>query len=224
MPKHLIALVGLIISVGVVALGVLLVGLPIYLQSVAVDAQTASVAGTNAAYQAQVERLREEQERQAEIDAAVAELRAQIPEAPRLDDAFEVIARSAETTGVTIESITAGTAVDYVERTDPGEGDTGAAPAVEQATTEDLEAGDAGTDAGDGTGTPVVPEESSGSQQQIDFTITVVAADITQVTAFLDAMRAGPRLVTPLTVAVTETEPGKFVLNVGSLTFVDLEA
>ena len=57
MSKTLITALGLIVSLGVIALGVFLVALPIYVQSVGVDAQTATVANTNAIYQAQVDSL-----------------------------------------------------------------------------------------------------------------------------------------------------------------------
>ena len=57
MPKHLVTAIGLIVSLGVIALGVFLVALPLYFQAVGVDAQTATVANTNTIYQAQVELL-----------------------------------------------------------------------------------------------------------------------------------------------------------------------
>ena len=57
MPKQLVTVIGLIVSLGVIALGVFLVAMPLYFQVVDVDAQTATVASTNALYQAQVDSL-----------------------------------------------------------------------------------------------------------------------------------------------------------------------
>ena len=91
MPKQLITVIGLAVSLGVVAVAVALVALPMWVQALGVDAQTATVAQTNALYQTQVDTLLVEQERQDEIDASVAALRAEIPATNQLDDVFEVI-------------------------------------------------------------------------------------------------------------------------------------
>ena len=96
MPKQLISVIGLIVTLGVVALAILLVAVPMWVQSLAVDTQTDGVANTNAIYQAQVDALEAEKERQDEIDASVAQLRTQIPGVNQLDDVFEVIGRAAE--------------------------------------------------------------------------------------------------------------------------------
>ena len=117
MPKQLITVIGLAVSLGVVAVAVALVALPMWVQALGVDAQTATVAQTNALYQTQVDTLLVEQERQDEIDASVAALRAEIPATNQLDDVFEVIGRAAAQSGVTISSATAGETVAFTERT-----------------------------------------------------------------------------------------------------------
>jgi len=225
MPKQLITVIGLVISLGIIALGVFLVALPLYLQSVSVAAQTATVAQTNAIYQTQVDLLRQEETRQAEIEASVGALRSQIPAVPQLDDAFEVIAGAAQTTGVAIEAVTAGEITDFVERTGPVEAGvdaTGPAATTEGgAATEGESDGDGATPPPDGTAAE--EQSTTASRQQVPFEIRVVGADMGQVTAFLDALRAGPRLLGNITSAVTQTEPGKLVLSVSALTYIDTE-
>jgi hypothetical protein len=64
MPKQLITVIGLVVSLGIIALGVVLVAVPMLLSSFAVDSQTASVAASNDVYQAQVDGLEEQEARQ----------------------------------------------------------------------------------------------------------------------------------------------------------------
>lgn len=229
MPKQLITVIGLIVSLGVIAVGVALVALPMWVQSLAVDTQTATVANTNALYEAQVQGLEAEQARQDEIDASVAALRTQIPGSNQLDDVFEVIGRAAATAGVTIMSATAGEPAAFVERT------TATAPGAELvpvATPEPEATGEAAADGTDGTtdaaatdpnAAPAAPVDSPlTGRQQVDFTIQVTANDMAQATRFLDALRDGPRLVDSITATTTLT--GTAVeIEVSALTFVDSE-
>lgn len=222
MPKQLITVIGLVISVGIVALGVVVVAVPMLLQSFAIDGQTASVAATNDLYQTQVNALKEAETRQAEIDASVATLRAQIPVAGQLDDVFEVVGNAAATSGVTITSVTAGETAVFVTRTSATDGTEEPDPAVTPtpdpttdpaATTNgtDGAAGEAGADA-----------ETLSGRQQVDFTIQVKASDMNQVTAFLDALRAGPRLFSSIT-ALSATSGDGIEVAVGGLTYLDSE-
>lgn len=216
MPKQLISILGLVITLGVVALAVTLVALPTWVQSVGVDAQTVSVANTNALYQAQVDGLKEEQERQGEIDASVAQLRTQIPSTNQFDDVFEVIGRAAESAGVSISSATAEAAVPFVERTTAvAPGDEPEAPAADGA-----DGSGADTDSSDQPGgeTSVTTE----GRQQIDFAIIVIANDMNQATAFLDDLRAGPRLLSSITASTAQAAAGVEV-RVSALAFVDTE-
>ncbi len=219
MPKQLISIIGLIAALGVIALGVLLVALPMWVQSVAIDTQTASVSNANALYQTQVDALEAAQERQDETDAAVSALRTQIPASNQLDDVFEVIGRAAETAGVLITSATAGEPVAFVERTaatEPGAEPAAPAPAAPAE-------GESAAD--DGSAEPVAPVDPNApvtGRQQIDFTILVTANDMAQATAFLDALRDGPRLLSSITAATTVTGTAVEV-QVNALTFVDSE-
>ena len=221
MPKHIVTAIGLIVSLGVIALGVFLVAMPLYFQAVSVDGQTATVASTNALYQAQVDELTEQQENLGEIEANVAGLRAQIPATGQLDDVFEVVARAAEASGVQITSVTAGEQVAYATRTGATEGDPAAVPAPAPEATE------AATDATTGTPTDAAapaPDAAAGAgRQQVDFAISATATDMEQATAFLDALRAGPRLLNSVTATMTQSGEGTVDIQVSALTFVDAE-
>lgn len=222
MPKHVVTALGLIVSLGVIALGVFLVALPLYFQAVGTDAQTATVANTNALYQAQVDSLTAEQENLDAINANVAELRSQIPATGQLDDVFEVVARGAEASGVEITAITAGDKVAYVERTVAAEGDVAAAAAPEPTP----EATDAATDITGGTTTDVAAVPDAGAaagRQQVDFVISATATDMEQATAFLDALRAGPRLLNNISAAMTHSGEGAVDVQISALTYVDTE-
>ncbi|MDR7113315.1 hypothetical protein J2X03_003212 [Microbacterium trichothecenolyticum] len=221
MPKHIVTAIGLIVSLGVIALGVFLVAMPLYFQAVSVDGQTATVASTNALYQAQVDELTAQQENLGEIEANVAGLRAQIPATGQLDDVFEVVARAAEASGVQITSVTAGEQVVYATRTGATEGDAAAVPAPAPEATEGA------TDATTGTPTDAAapaPDAAAGAgRQQVDFVISATAGDMEQATAFLDALRAGPRLLNSVSATMTQSGEGTVDIQVSALTFVDAE-
>jgi hypothetical protein len=229
MPKQLITVIGLAVSLGVVAVAVALVALPMWVQALGVDAQTATVAQTNALYQTQVDTLLVEQERQDEIDASVAALRAEIPATNQLDDVFEVIGRAAAQSGVTISSATAGETVAFTERTaatavgETTAAEPAAADPAEGSATDAVEAAEGA--AGDGTtadAAAVDPDAVLSGRQQVDFTILVTADDMAQATAFLDALRNGPRLLSSITATTTQTGTAVDV-QVSALTFVDSE-
>lgn len=219
MSKGLITLIGLVVSLGVIALGIFVVALPIYLQSVAVSAQTATTAGTNALYQTQLDNLRAEQENLEEVTESVAALRAQIPATAQLDDVFEVIGRAAGTAGVAIVSITAGERVPYETRSAE---DLGQPVGLDVSGTPG-EPDPAATDGGEGSGVPEpeVPETAAGEsgRMEIDFAIQVTADDMAKVTAFLDALRAGPRLVNPVATVATSNGEGSITVQVTALTY-----
>jgi TolA-binding protein len=223
MPKQLVTVIGLIVALGVIALGVFLVALPLYFQAVGVDAQTATVANTNAIYQAQVDNLNEQQANIDQINADVAELRSQIPASGQLDDVFEVVGTAAADTGVQLTAVTAGEQVAFVTRTGATEGDAAAAPAAEPtpAPTPTDGSTDASTGATD-TAAPVAGPADAG-RQQVDFTISVTAPDMATATAFLDALRAGPRLLSSITATTSQSGEGSVSVQITALTYVDEE-
>lgn len=219
MSKTLITTIGLLVSIGVVALGLFLVALPLYVQSLGVDGQTASVQSTNALYQAQIDGLREQEENLDAINRSVADLRSEIPETGQLDDVFEVIGRAAESSQVTITSISAGVQAPFAVRT--GAGVVGAPePLPEPDATTDPESGDPDADAGAGDGTAVVPPPTTG-RQQVDFSIQVTVSDMDQVTTFLDAMRAGPRLLSSVTAEAIQASDGGITVTITAMTYLD---
>jgi hypothetical protein len=223
MPKHLVTAVGLIVSLGVIALGVFLVALPLYFQAVGVDTQTATVANTNAIYQAQVDNLTAEAENLDQVNADVAELRSQIPTTGQLDDVFEVVARASAASGVSLTAITAGEQVAFAARTSATEGDAAAvapAPAPTPPATEGATDPTAGTTTD--AAAPVGAVVTAG-RQQVDFVISATAANMAQATAFLDALRAGPRLLNSITATTNQSGEGTVDVQISALTFVDAE-
>jgi hypothetical protein len=144
----------------------------------------------------------------------------------QLDDVFEVIGRAAESSSATITSATAGEVVPFVVRTSAIEpGSEPEAPPADESAAEEAEAPAAGEDAGTDTGSGPAPADPSApitGRQQIDFTIIVTANDMAQATAFLDDLRAGPRLLSSITASTTRTGTGVEV-RVDALAFVDAE-
>ncbi|QIG40932.1 hypothetical protein G5T42_16840 [Microbacterium sp. 4R-513] len=231
MPRSLINLIGVVVMVAVLALGIFLVAVPVGFQALDVVGQTATVANTNAMYQAQVDSLTEQQKQLDDIEASVAGLQTQITPANDLDDVFELVATAAERAGVSITGITAGDAVAFVERTgattidetaqaaeaapapDAATADPAATPAPTDASTPAAADGAQGAVAADGTAA------APAGRTQVDFSINVTADSIDQVVAFLDELRGGPRLLGQVKTTVSPTGTG-FDVTVSALTFV----
>jgi hypothetical protein len=221
MPKQLVTAIGLIVSLGVIALGVFLVALPLYFQAVGVDAETASVADANALYQTQVDTLEAQQENLGAIEANVSELRSQIPASSQLDGVFEVVARASEASGVALTAVTAGEQVVFVARTGV-EADEAAAAVPAPAPSATPEAS-APTGAAPTVDAPSAGSSSRDGRQQVDFVINATAADMAQATAFLDALRAGPRLLNSIAATSNLTGEGTVEVQVNALSYIDAE-
>ncbi|WP_442575424.1 hypothetical protein ACSBPH_16650 [Microbacterium sp. F51-2R] len=226
MPRSLINLIGAVVMVAVLALGIFLVAVPVGLQALDVVGQTATVANTNAVYQAQVDNLTEQQKHLDAIQASVAGLQAQITPANDLDDVFELVATAADGAGVAITGITAGDPIAFVER----EGATAidettqatAAQQAAEASTSDPAATPAPTDGSGSDSSSAV--QSSGAagpvgRTQVDFSVNVTADSLDQVVAFLDGLRGGPRLLGQVQTTVSSTGTG-FDVTLSALTFV----
>lgn len=213
MTKNLITLLGIIASLGVVALGFFLVALPILMQAVSVNSQTATVANTNTVYQAQVDALNAQAENLDEIQADVTALRKQIPAVGQYDDVFEVIARAATESGVQLTNVSAGVPTVFAMR---GGGDAALAATPAPEATADATAD--GTDA-----TAVEPPVAASPREQVDFAISATAADMAQATEFIDALRAGPRLLNSVTAATAAGGEGGITVTVSALTYIDGE-
>jgi len=218
MSKHLVTAIGLVLSLGLIALGVFLVAMPLYFQAVSVIGETAAVAQTNANYQAQVDTLRQQEENLDQINASVAGLRSQIPATGQLDDVFEVVGRAAEASGVAITAVTAGEQVAFTTRTSAAEGD---AAAVAPAPTPEPTPTDAATDVS--VAPPTAPSGGVGAtgRQQVDFEIRATADDMAAATAFLDALRSGPRLLSNVSAIATGGAGGTVDVQISALTYLD---
>ncbi|WP_137845548.1 hypothetical protein [Microbacterium sp. 2FI] len=211
MPKQLINIIGIVVCVGVIALAVSLVALPTFFQSLSTTEAAQQVDQTNAIYQARVDDLRAEAERMDEIEASVAALRAEIPATNKLDDVFELVAKAATAASVDVQSITAGATAAFVERVAASPVGEAPAPPAEEAAADGADTNDAGSSAE--TTTP------RDGREQVDFTIAVNAEELSEVVAFLDQLRTGPRLLGNVESEVTPTGTG-FAVSVSALTFV----
>ena len=220
MPKHIVTAVGLIVSVGVIALGVFLVALPVYFQAVAVDAQTAAVASTNEVYQTQVDGLHAQEANIDQINANVAQLRAQIPATGQYDDVFEVIGRAAEASAVSIDSVTAGEQVVFVARTG-ADTDGAVAPVADPPRSRPLVRPTHQRERR--IAAPIPDVATTAGRQQVDFAISATAVDMGQAIAFLDALRAGPRLLRSITAMTTQSGDSAVAIQVSALTYIDGE-
>lgn len=178
MPKQLINTIGMLVVAGIIAASALLVGLPLYLQSLAVDAQTGTVAAQNAGTQAQIDSLASQDVTQVQADAKA--LREQIPASPRLDTVSSLIASAAAAHGVTVISFTPAAPEDFAA---PG----ATAPQAPAADGSGGTSGDQGQNGGQNT-------ELSGTLQ-VPVELEVTGPDLNSVLAFLDAVREGPRLL-----------------------------
>jgi hypothetical protein len=245
MPKQIINLIGILVSVAILALGIFLVAMPLVTQGLAVTAQTQQVAQTNVLYQAQVDALNKAKANKAQTDAAVAALRSQIPATPQLDQVFDLVARASLTSQATITAVTAGTAAPFASRTDAapltdqktapapspsptsaaggaiGSAQQAAGAANAQSNATNQASGATGGSSGATGGSSAATGSGSGqTRTQIDFTIAVTAKDMNQVTAFLDALRAGPRLLSNITSTVKQGG-SDIEVDVTALTYVD---
>lgn len=225
MPRSLINLLGIVVTLAVLAMGILLVAMPIAFQALAVVGQTATVASTNTVYQAQVDHLREEEARLGEIQASVAGLHTQITPANDLDDVFEVIARAAEVSGATLTAVTAGDPLPFAERTSPTALDEVASAAAPDPTATPNDAAPAasteGTAAPDATpgGAASAEAPTPTGRTQVDFTIEVTAQQFGEVVRFLDELRAGPRLLSAIQTTVAPSAGG-YDVKMTALTYV----
>lgn len=226
MRRPLINILGAVATIGVLALGILLIAVPIGFQALGVLGQTATVAQSNSVYQAQIDGLRKEEERLDEIEASVAGLEAQITPQNELDDVFEVIAKAARSSGVALTSVTTADPALFSPRTTAAAlgvaaeaPSTDAGEAQPEESPQDSATADTSTPTGGASqaaGGAVVPPVG---RTQVDVTMQVTATDMGQVVAFLDDLRNGPRLLSQVQTTVEPTGSG-FSVQVTGSTFV----
>jgi type II secretory pathway pseudopilin PulG len=187
MPKRIVNAIGLIATLGVIAIALLAFVLPQYTAAQSRDNQTRTVAQTNTTYRVQIESLLAAQARQGEIETSVAGLREQVPTQPLLDDVFEIVAKAATSTGVTITNVLANELEPWVA---PWAPETPAPAPTDDAT-------------GTGTGGNAAAEPAGG-RQMVTFSVTITAQSMVQAQQFVDALRDGTRLVATTSVAFSQ--------------------
>ncbi len=64
---------------------------------------------------------------------------------------------------------------------------------------------------------------SATGRQQVDFEIQATADDMAQATAFLDALRSGPRLLSSISAIATGAPAGTVDVQISALTYLDAE-
>jgi Tfp pilus assembly protein PilO len=216
LPKNLINLLGLVVVLAVLVAGVVLVALPMWGNAQTTQAAANGVAQTNAVYDQQVQALSAASARMDEITTSLAELETEIAPIPQMDDAFEIIAAAAASTGVVIESITAGELEPWIPRAPVTEFSDPANPTAPEG--EVQPDGAAELDAAtveEGEEAETTPDTSESPQQQIPVSITVTVKDAATATAFIDALGRGPRLIAPVNTTLDPgTEEGNLVVNV----------
>ena len=174
--KQLINLLGILSVMVIAVLGVVLIAMPLYTQAQATDANATRIDQTNAVYQAQIDGLTVAEARLDEIDADLAELRAEIAATPSLDDVYEIITAAAQQSDVRIESITADSVQPWIARTQLDE--NGEVVAVSPAETPDDSDGETGTETTDGGAATEPPSAAAAGteaspQQQVLLTAVI---------------------------------------------------
>jgi hypothetical protein len=234
-PKQLVNLLGGVVVLAVVAAGLLLGAVPLWTDSTSITADADLVAQSNLGYEVQIASLRENEDDLDDIQDTVDQLRREIPAEPRLDEVFEIVARAAAASGVTIVSATSG----YTTAWTPREPLTpGALPADEAAATDQTDpsssapadpatdpAVDPATDpaaADPAAGTGKAPVEPAPRQAQIDFTLVLTAPSPEAADQFIDALGEGARLIGIVHADLGPNETG-YDLTVNALAFVRSE-
>lgn len=227
LSRRLINILGVLLVAVVLIAGGLLGAMPVLLEASSTDQEADEVVSANELHELQVVRLRAEQERFDEIEASLSALRAQIPADDQLDDVFAIVNSAARSTDATIESATAGEPAAWVERAAPAPDEDAAAtvpPAAGAPVSEETAPATETSPAEGNAGTaPASPEAAPAPPEtEVPFTIVVRLPDTAAAARFIDALGAGPRLLSITHVAMTETA-GEFTLTVDALTFVRTE-
>lgn len=230
MTKQLITLIGVLISAAVLVIAVIVGVVPLVGGVFGAYGQTVMVAATNAGFEQQIDALEAEQERIEEIDAAVAELRAQIPAAENLNEVFERISRAEQDSGTQVVSVTRGDLEPFQVRSgvedgsESPESNAAGTPSSDGATTPPEKPIDA-TDqaASDAAGPPDDQPAGAAADEvrrlQVELSITIRATDTAAAVAFIDGLRAGPRAIAIDKVAVTGI-PGSLDVQITALAFI----
>ncbi|MGC4152800.1 MAG: hypothetical protein QM628_06940 [Propionicimonas sp.] len=231
--RRLINLAGTLLVVIALVAGTMLTALPIYLESRALNAQEWDVAAANQLLQTQIDALRVKESELPQVEQDLAELHAQFPGIPQLDDVTQLVVKAAGKADATIESVKFDSLVPFAPRdaallTDQlPQTATGVTPSAAP------NGGTNGNGAGDAAvsdGTPADADASNASpaapgvegQLQFPVIIIVTVPDHGVTNRFLDELRAGPRLLRIDAVNAGTDEEGSIQLTVTGFVFVSL--
>ncbi|WP_417555196.1 hypothetical protein [Microbacterium sp.] len=247
MNKQLITLIGALVTVGVVALGVLLGAVPLMTGGLTALEQTTQASSTNATYAQQIDSLNAAKKNLSQTEASVSALRAQIPEKPLLDQAFDIVDAAATASGATITSITRGELTAFEPRPAPprsglviekpaatptpaadAPASDGTGPVSDAKTTASAADANAAATSADANGTAASPAsgdtaakpaDAASGRQQVRVSIAVSAPTMDAVQQFLDGLRDAQRLVAIDKATVTAGSDG-FDIKVEAITFL----
>jgi hypothetical protein len=229
MSKQLVNLIGGVVALAIVLLGLVVCALPLYTAATTISAEAERVATQNDTDQARLDALTAQAADTTQLDADVAELRAEMPAVPRLDDVLQLALDAAARNGGTVTSVAKGETAAFAVRQAPASAADGAAPAAEPAAdasgtdasgTEGggAEAGASGNAAsGDAASAPA--DAAAAGPQQVQTTVTIDLPDVAAATRALDALRAGPRLVAVVQAGVTSRSEEGVTLTATLLVF-----
>lgn len=215
--KQFINLLGAVVTLAILIAGIALIALPMWSQAQATDASTRTVAQTNSTYQAQIDQLSAAEARSEEIDAHLAELRAEIAPFTNIDRVIDIVDAAADKHDLTLESVTAADPEPFTPRTAATDE---TAQASAPASTDETAATDTTTTDPPAETAPAPAASESTGQQQMVITIKVPVPDAETATAFIDALRVGPRLIA---ISNATLEPGDGMLTVSALAFIRTE-
>lgn len=219
MTKQLVNLIGAAATVAILAFGIVAIALPLVSSAGATWSSADEVAAQNRTEQDLLDTLTTQSKDMTSLDAAVAELRAEITPAAYLEDSILLAADAAASHGGEVTSVTVGTIEPFAPRTTVGDAPAPSTESAEEVPA-DGEPGDTGAateteETGEAAGVPDAPgtsgapsTESTSGPQQIEVTIVIDAADVAAATRILDDLRAGPRLVAVTQAGVTSDETG----------------
>lgn len=201
--RQLINLAGLLLVIAILVAGVALVALPMWAQSQTIDVNTLTVEQTNAVYEAQISQLSAAEDGIGQVDADLAALRAEIPVAMKLDEAFEIITTAASRAGVAIKTITFTDPEQWAPRAGIQEEGVAVVPSTPAAVDEkgegeadsDAAAPAAGSASVDGA---AVAAAGPDPRQQLSATIVMDVPDAKSAMAFVDGLGVGPRVLAPI--------------------------
>lgn len=213
-PKQLLNVAGALLVLVVLAAGILLVAVPLYVQSGSTSAEAVRTAQSNDVSAAQVEALRAHARELPALHSDVAALREQIPAVGRLDDVFDLVGAAAVLAGVEVVSVAA-------EDPAPWTGRAGADAAAAPQGDETAEADAAELAAASPAPSPSAAAADS-PQRQVSFAIVVDTVDPLAAARFLDALGAGPRLVSIVHADVAREED-RFRMTANVLAFIRTE-